>query len=96
MISINTLPDSIAISLIGLMTVFISLCAILLMIEIFAKVFPHKEEPVNEVLKKVPVQSKPSTLQPANSEESELMAAIIAAVSEEAGDGHIVTAITKI
>ena len=98
MISFNTIPDSIAISIIGLTTVFVSLCAILLMIEIFAKVFPHKEEPAKAELDKVRTEAKPSTSQPqiADSGESELMAAIMAAVAEEAGDGHIVTSIIEI
>lgn len=88
--------QAMGISGVGLAIVFLALISIALMILLFSKIFTSSETEVKKpVQQNVPVpQSAP--IAQASNDDSELVAAIIAAVSEEAGSDAMITSITEV
>lgn len=89
--------ESILVSLLGLSIVFIALVAISLIIVAFSKIFSGKEELVKASTAQVtPIPRAPAATPPADTGEAELIAAVIAAVTEESGSDSIVTSIAEV
>lgn len=88
--------ESLLVSLLGLSIVFIALVAISLIIVMFSKIFSGKEEPIKAPVMPVASAPKAPVVSPEDNGESEMIAAIVAAITEEVGPESIVTSIAEV